>query len=248
MNYELEIIPGTKEFVLAELLDKFPGANVIDSSEKLIQFSHPNEMVEDFETLYSALRIKKENSITKNLFRRKWKVETSPAGINPSLAYILCMIADVNETDTVLDPFCGAGTIAVTAAKYFKPKKVLASDVKGTAVDMTTKNMSAAGISKKQMTIFRSNISQLKLQKNSVTKIITNPPFGVRTGNHEENIKIYRALAKIAGIILKEDGMIVCITQEKNLFRECFESSFEITQEIQVTQGGLYPSVFVVKN
>ncbi|MCA9381502.1 methyltransferase [Candidatus Dojkabacteria bacterium] len=247
MNYELEIIPGTKEFVLQELTTKFSTAKIIDDSkETVISFSDDKDRVEDFETLYSPLRITKENSLTKNLFRRQWKIENSPAGINPSLAYILCMIAEVNENDIVLDPFCGAGTIPITASKYFGVKKVLASDVKGTAVDMTLKNQIAANITKNKMTVFRSNITQLKLQKDSVSKIITNPPFGVRTGNHEENIKIYKSLADKAQVILKEEGKLVCITQEKKLFLDCFSSTYKIIGELQVSQGGLHPTIFVV--
>lgn len=246
MQYKLNIIPGTIEFVLKELQAKFPDTEILDSSATTIEFQHEATNVDQFRELKSALHITKAEGITRNLFRRDWQTEYVPAGINPALAYVVCMLADITESDTVLDPFCGAGTIAVTAAKYFSPHKVLASDVSGKAVDKTIINFRGAAIPTKKFTVFRSNVAQLRLQKDSVNLVITNPPFGVRTGNHEQNKKIYDQFARRMQAIVAPGGRIVVLTQEKKLLTDVmFRQKFNLIAEHDIRQGGLIPRVFI---
>ncbi len=245
MKYKLETISGTEKIVREELSEKFENISILGEEKGRIEFESEISDVDKFRTLLSSLRIQKENGLIRNLFRRDWKIETSPAGINPSLAYILCRISKIDVDDIVLDPFCGAGTIGITAAKYFSPKKVLMSDKSGTAIDMTIKNIKAAGIKKDKVVAFRSNVSMLKLSKESVSRIITNPPFGIRTGNHEENIKIYKELEKKASQILKNAGIVTIITQEKELIESIFKKKkYKIFDKIVVSQGGLFPTIY----
>lgn len=246
MKYKLETIKGTNDLVKVELLEKHNDSEILTEKDTEIEFESREEDVDTFRDLYAPLRIEKENGLVRNLYRRDWKVETNPAGINPALAYVLCMIGKVNEEDTILDPFCGAGTIGITAVKYFNAKKVLMSDKSGKAVDQAIANSNASGVKRDKITIFRSNITMLKLQKESVSKIITNPPFGIRTGNHQENIKIYKELASKAQTLLGDDGRLIIFTQEKNLIQEIF-SDFEELSSRQVSQGGLHPTIFVFR-
>lgn len=243
-KYILEIIPGTKNFVQEELIKKFPTVENLDVRSKEISFDSDVEDVDDFRILKSPLSILKVHGPQRNLYRRKWKIENAAAGINPALAYILCQIAKVTEEDIVLDPFCGAGTIAITASKYFKAKKTLASDVSGKAIDSTIVNVKAANLPKNAISAFRSNVTQLKFSAGSVNKIITNPPFGVRVGNHDENVKLYRSLANKAFNMLSAEGKVVLITQEKLLAREAFKK-FKLVLEQEIEQGGLKPNIFV---
>ena len=247
-KYKFEIVPGTSAFVQKELELKFPDARILEASKSKIEFESETDDVDKFYELKTPLRIEKENGLIRNLFRREWKVENVPAGINPSLAYVLCLIAELNDNDIVYDPFCGAGTIAITAAKYFGVTKVFASDISGTAVDKTIANSKAANLSSKKFITFRSNISQVTLKKNSVSKVISNLPFGVRTNDHAQNIKAYMNLAVRSHVFLKEEGKLILYTQEKELVRENFKAPvFEIENEIVIEQGGLYPSVFVIE-
>lgn len=245
-EYTLQTIPNTEKYVEQELITKHPDSITQKEKPGSIIFQHPNEDINTFTNLLSPLRIEKENGWIRNLYRRDWKLESVPASINPALAYIMCMIAEVNEDDIILDPFCGSGTIGITAAKHFNPIKVLCSDVKGKAVDITMKNARAAGVKKNRIVIFRSNVNRLRLQKGSVTKIITNMPFGIRTGSHDENIKTYKSFAQKARKILKENGKLVILTQEKNLLTEVFKNThLKLIKQIPIQQGGLKPVIFV---
>lgn len=243
-KYFLEIIPGTARYVLAELAEKHPLAKIITQSSHLIALESDTADVDAFRNMLSVLRVSKLGGPSRNLFRRDWRVEHVAAGINPALAFILCQVAAIKPTDIVIDPFCGGGTIAVTAALYFSPAKVLASDISGTAIDKTVANFLAAQIKKDRYTTFRTNVSGLHLQAGSINKLVTNLPFGVRTGDHEQNRISYRVLAKKMGTALAANGRMVIFTQEKKLLLESF-TNFNLIDSFDVDQGGLKPRVFV---
>lgn len=250
-HYKLEIIPGTAEYVLEELNLKHPDSVIKKTKKKSIEFESNEDDIDTFNDLLSVLRIEKENGLIRNLFRREWRKYTSPAGVNPALAYILCIVSEVNEKDKVIDPFCGGGTIALTAAVYFNPEKVFASDISGNAVDMTSRNageinkMKIVKLNSKNFVVFRSNVSQLKLQEGSVNKIISNLPFGIRSKSHDENIKIYREFEIKANKLLSSGDTVTVLTQEKDLIQNTFNKHFRIKKEFDVDQGGLIPKVFV---
>lgn len=254
-RYELKILKGTEGIVMQELVEKF-GDKISDvdlkDNQGLITFNSSIDDIDEFRTLYSALNITVNGNISRNLFRREWRKEFVPAGINPSLAYVMCKLADINSSDIVFDPFCGGGTIPLTALSYFDPSKVLASDMSGAAVDITIRNLKELLSNKekgtaKKFVAFRTSIKSLKLQDNSVSKVITNPPFGVRTGKHGSNIEIYKDFFNKAYKFLKDEGKIVLLTQEKSLVENNISGKFKILDRIQVDSGGLKPDIFVLK-
>lgn len=246
-EFKLEAIPGTEKYVNLELQTKHPEISNSELHKGEISFSADKDIWE-FKNLLSGLRITDQATHhTENLFRRDWRLGFVPAGINPALAYVMCQIAKLTPQDIVLDPFCGGGTIPISAALYFAVSKALASDVSGKAVDITQANAKAAHLSK-NFVAFRSNVSALKLAPNSVTKIISNLPFGVRTGKHDSNIQYYNALKIQAERILVPGGKLVLLTQEKKLIGDVFRDNFQILEKIDVTQSGLIPSIFVIKH
>ena len=255
MIYKLETIEGAEKFAKKELLEKFADSKIIASKKALIEFENEKD-IDEFRTLLASLRITNEQGITRNhttprlrtinLFRREWRKEFVPAGLNPALAYVMCMIAELESKDEILDPFCGGGTIPITAKLYFDVKKVIAADISGKAVEITRKNFETAEINKKDYFILQKGIKHLKLKVGSVDKIITNLPFGIRAGVHSQNELTYKFFAEQAKRYLKSDGMLVILTQEKLLLRETFKD-FRLIEEIAVNAGGLRPSIFKYK-
>ncbi|MEI7604097.1 MAG: methyltransferase [bacterium] len=244
--YKLETIQNTEKYVIEELKAKFPDINIVSNIAGEVEFETNIEDIDEFRSLLSPLRIQAENGIIRNLFRREWRKEFIPAGINPSLAFILCKIADIKENDVVLDPFCGGGTIPISAMLYFNPARILASDISGKAIDITQANIATANIQKSRYGAFRSDVKALKLPNDYIDKIITNLPFGIRVGKHDNNEKIYYDFANKAKKILKKDGTIVVLTQEKNLMLQNF-NEFRLIEHFMIRQGGLTPWVFVYK-
>ncbi|MFW5719963.1 MAG: methyltransferase [Candidatus Dojkabacteria bacterium] len=247
-SFTLKYIQGTQELVLEELQTRFPHCDVLAIHAASIEFTSPTHDIEAYRVLLSPLHLKREDNAQINLARRSWRSSFTSGGINPSLAYCMCMLAKIKETDVVLDPFCGSGTIPVSAALYFTPHKAIASDVSGMAVDATQKSFTEAGVSMKRFVVFRSNVSMLRLPKAYVNIVITNLPFGVKVKDHEANQKIYTQFAHKMKSLVKPGGTIIALTQEKTLLQECFTGDeFKLIQKLQVHQGGLIPEIFVYR-
>jgi tRNA (guanine6-N2)-methyltransferase len=53
-----------------------------------------------------------------SLHRRGYRVYQHPAPLKPSISYALVRIAEWSAEESLLDPFCGSGTICIEAARY----------------------------------------------------------------------------------------------------------------------------------
>ena len=154
----------------------------------------------------------------------------------------------MDENTILWDPFCGAGTIPITALLYFNIKKVICSDISGTAIEKCKKNLDASNISQDKCMIFRSSIKDIKLNKQNIDRIITNLPFGIRVGTHEDNIKIYKELEERARNLLRTKGEIILLTQEKKLIRDTFKKdSWRVESLARINEGGLLPEIFRIR-
>lgn len=247
--YKLQFLKGTLVYVLQELLEKYPEAKIIKKNELEIIFSSKEEDINIFRNLYSPTYIediKKKNML--NLSRRIWRKGFVPAGINPSLAYILCMIAEIKEQDILLDPFCGSSVIPITALKYFNAKKAICTDIDSKAITASKKNFVNANIDNQKYILFKKDIRDISLNKKNIDKIITNLPFGIRVGKHKDNINIYKELETLARKLLRTKGELVLLTQEKVLLRETFKKGYWNVKSVsRVNEGGLLPEIFIIK-
>lgn len=246
-TYTLDFLHGTQSFVLKELSGKYPDTEILRKTGRSIEFTSTNHDLEDLSrNLFSVLHI----TDGKQIYRpsRLWRKEYVPAGIDPSLAYIMCQIANMDENTILWDPFCGSGTIPITALLYFNIKKVICSDISGTAIEKCKKNLDASNISQDKCMIFRSSIKDIKLNKQNIDRIITNLPFGIRVGTHEDNIKIYKELEERARNLLRTKGEIILLTQEKKLIRDTFKKdSWRVESLARINEGGLLPEIFRIR-
>ena len=247
-KYTLNFLHGTQPFVVKELLEKYPDINIEKKSPDSLAFSPIESDIETFRNLYSPSHIKDENGKELNLSRRPWRKEYVPAGIDPSLAYIMCQIADMDNNTILYDPFCGAGTIPITALSYFNIKKSICSDISGTAIEKCKTNFELTDITEEKYIIFRSGIKDIKLNKQNVDRIITNLPFGIRVGSHEENVKIYKDLEDKADRLLRTKGQLIILTQEKKLIRDTFrKDKWNVESVARINEGGLLPEIFRIE-
>jgi len=86
------------------------------------------------------------------------------------------------------------------------------------------------------------------LNKRNVDRIVSNLPFGIRVGEHNDNKEIYLSLEKVAERVLRKKGLLVLLTQEKKLLREVFsKENWNVKSVLRVNEGGLLPEVFVIE-
>jgi tRNA (guanine10-N2)-dimethyltransferase len=146
--------------------------------------------------------------------------------IPPKLAQIMINLSGKTpENSTLLDPFCGSGTVLMEAA-LIGFKNLIGSDISEKAISDSKNNL--AWIAEKNPNL-KSQISNLKLsitsatevsrniKQNSVDAIVTEPYLGPQRGNPDpvrtkmELEKLYSAALREFKKILKPDGRIVMI-------------------------------------
>lgn len=140
----------------------------------------------------------------------------------PKLAQIMINLANIPLNTTILDPFCGSGTI-LTEAMLMGYKNLIGADISNKAIEDTEKNIKWIEDSYKLSIIsyqlYNKNAKELSqiIKPNSIDAIITEPYLGPQRGKIDykkivaELEKLYSDSLKEFFKILKQDGRIVMV-------------------------------------
>ena len=171
------------------------------------------------------------------------------AGIKPAMAYALLTLADVQPGETILDPFTGSGTIPIQAASMYKSSVTimggdLYDDVIASADANAELNNLGPYIESRQMNVFELD----SYVTGPIDKIVTNPPYGVKSATKSNMRKLYRAFIVKAAMLLREEGKMVVMLQRSDMFRQIVSRTklFKIIEERVVESGSLHPHIFVL--
>lgn len=141
--------------------------------------------------------------------RTSWEKSLHPGELPPPLAWALCRLAHLRHDDTVLDPFCGYGSIPNATIKFFHITKFIACDNDAKAAAYTAarfRDRSSAFTLHK--TGFRSLVSILPPK--SVDAVITDPPWGCYNGG-ELPEKLYQEMFSVFKTLVKDNGRVVLL-------------------------------------
>ena len=139
----------------------------------------------------------------------------------PKLAQILINLASTKENKTILDPFCGSGTI-LTEAALIGHQSIIGSDLSIKAVRDSLKNFAwTKKENNLQQDVRLYNISATEasqaIRPNSIDAIITEPYLGPQQGfadidkSKRELDELYTKALKEFQKLLKKNGKVVMI-------------------------------------
>jgi len=176
---------------------------------------------------------------------RGYKREHLPASLRPTVAAAMGWLARPTEEDIVLDPLCGAGTVLIERALLGPLAEALGGDMRKEAVTMARRNALAAGV----RAVWRVwDARELPLDTATVTRIITNLPFGKQIGTKETNADLYKALAGEFGRVLAADGLLVTLTSADRLWQQILrESGWRVVKKVVLVVLGQPASIFVAE-
>jgi 23S rRNA G2445 N2-methylase RlmL len=176
---------------------------------------------------------------------RDYKREHLPASLRPTIAAAMSRLSNPTEQDIVIDPLCGTGTLLVERGLMAPFDRLIGGDIQDEAVGMARRNAKAAGI---VMTLRPWDARELPLEDASVTRILTNLPFGKQIGSHETNEELYGALIREFGRILAPGGLMVALTSEDRLWNAVLQKAgWKITKKVVLVVLGLPASIFVAE-
>ncbi|HEX4203937.1 MAG TPA: methyltransferase domain-containing protein [Ktedonobacteraceae bacterium] len=176
---------------------------------------------------------------------RQYKLEHLPASLRPTVAAAMGWVSQPTGEDTILDPLCGAGTLVIERALLAPYSKLIGGDIRKEAVAMAQRNARAADVGARWHTW---NARALPLDANSVTRILTNLPFGKQIGAGEDLDKLYHALIEEFGRVLTDDGLMVTLTSEDRLLAQVLrEQNWHVVKKMVLVVLGLPASIFVAQ-
>lgn len=143
----------------------------------------------------------------------------------PEFAAILCLLSEPSREDIFLDPFCGYGSIPMQRVKNFPYKQVLASDIDPKLTNRLGDKVKKMG---KKIVVGRWDAQDLRtFENNSVDKIVTDPPWGLHSGTNLNIDNLYKRMLLEFSRVLKQNGILVVLTANKELFDELLHTSRE---------------------
>lgn len=176
---------------------------------------------------------------------RDYKREHMPASLRPTIAAAMSRLSKPTDEDIVLDPLCGAGTLLVERGLMAPFDRVIGGDIQDEAVGMARRNARAAGV---VATLRAWDARALPLDDASVTRILTNLPFGKKIGSHESNEELYCLLEQEFGRVLAPGGLMVSLTSEDRLWNAVLQNAgWKVTKKIVLVVLGLPASIFVTE-
>jgi tRNA (guanine6-N2)-methyltransferase len=176
---------------------------------------------------------------------RTYKREHLPASLRPTVAAAMGWLTRPTAEDIVLDPLCGAGTILIERALLAPLEQALGGDVREEAVAIARRNARSAGV---KVIWHVWDARALPLDIASVTRIITNLPFGKQVDVPEGNIDLYKKLVNEFGRVLTEDGVLVTLTSNDRLWDSMLRNAgWHIVKKVVLVVLGQPASIFVAE-
>ena len=162
--------------------------------------------------------------------------------LRPEIAYLICCFADIQASDTILEPFCGYGSIPVQLAKKFRFEKLYVSDLNSERATQTAarKQLSAPNI--ECCTADATVLSHIA--DKSINLVITDPPWGY----FEELPDIegfYKKMFTSFDRVLTQDGrMVILSARKEELERTAAAAGFKIKNSLHTLVNGKKAGVY----
>ena len=184
-------------------------------------------------------RLSNHGSKEKNLHRGE---------LSPQLAWLLCRLGDLKPGETVIDPFCGYGSIPEAAVKHFPIGKFIASDTDSGCVKIT-RSRSALKSARCEIRVADVFAVSAFVPACSVDAVITDPPWGMYRETKEPLGEFYSGLLALFAALLKPGGRAVILTAAADELKSAAGKTQELklTQTYSILVSGKKAQVFVIR-
>ena len=167
--------------------------------------------------------------------------------LRPEVAYFLCCFADVKPEDTILEPFCGYGSIPTQLAKKFRFQKLYISDIEAERVELTKSRKQILAATEGLIDCCVADALLLNhIEDKSIKLVITDPPWGFYEDIGDVN-EFYSKMFKSFDRVLAPDGrMVILSARKEELEQTAAETGFKIKNSLHTLVNGKKAGVYLI--
>ena len=168
--------------------------------------------------------------------RASWEKTLQKGELPPPLAWTMCRMASLKQKQTVLDPFCGYGSIPDSAIKHFHITDFIACDSGRQSVLFTE-----ARLKKRKngnFSVYSADIGSLPLliAEESIDAIVTDPPWGQFSKINDSGF--LKNMFDVFSRLLKDGGRAVILYLNDDNFLKAAELNFNLLDSFPVLLSG----------
>ncbi len=193
------------------------------------RYAEENASIEVWLTIHGAMAVCGIRLSDATMRHRTYKVEHIPASLRPTVAACMVRLADLKPGNTLLDPFCGAGTLLAESMLLVQGRRlhdgspwklhVLGGDLDPHHLRFTQSNLFHIG----EAELKAWDARRLPLPDACVDRVITNPPFGKQISTPEEIVPLYREMVREIDRVLKPGGKAVILVSDAEALKGAVE-------------------------
>ncbi len=184
--------------------------------------------------------------LLKLTYNRQTEKNLKQGTLRPEVCYLLAKFANIQETDIILDPFCGSGAIPKEIIKSFKYNICFASDIDETKV--LTLKKEYKNNNKKFFIKVANGLNLDKYDNKFIDIIITDPPWNLYNKSSQDFKKFYIDMLNEFSRILKDNGKIVILMGNITNFEEALNALkiFQIENKLSVLVNGKKANAYLL--
>tara|TARA_Y100000034_G_C6901503_1_gene417082 strand:- start:2335 stop:3339 length:1005 start_codon:yes stop_codon:yes gene_type:complete len=172
---------------------------------------------------------------------KKQKTKPGKGELRRELAHMLCRISNPSDNDIFLDPFAGTGTIPKERIIIGPYMKIYVND-KERLINKSLRNYQNSKI-----IIMREDALNMSLYENSITHIVTDPPWGIFKELPMKIERFYDKLFEEFYRILIKGGRIVILTANKSKIENIFNKNkrFLLEEKYDILVNGKKAGIYI---
>ena len=165
--------------------------------------------------------------------------------LRPELAYLISAFSEISPHDTILEPFCGYGSIPVQLSKRFNFAKLLVSDIDSEKIEALREKKA---LQKEAVKVSVQDALVLpQIDDNSIDMIISDPPWGFYE-DIGDICDFYRNMFNSFRRVLKSQGkMIILTARTEELKKITTEQNIIIEDSLHTLVNGKKASLYKLK-
>jgi tRNA A58 N-methylase Trm61 len=183
---------------------------------------------------------------------RDYKIKNMSGAMDPTIAYAVNSLCELENADSYLNVFCGSATLLIDAGQcYSNLKQLVGFDNNKKNISLAIQNIKKAGLIKRIQLKEKNIFDKPEMGKFDV--ITSDLPFGMAISKNENLEKLYQSFVEYCQETLNSSGTLAVYTSEYETFEKIIsKSKFKIIKKIDLkfltaVNAYLRPRILVCK-